>query len=676
LGEVTINGSTKESQIDKDVYLVTSDLKVGASNTKDVLSKVKGVNYDRYNNSIKVDGEENVIILVDGLQKDQEYIKNLAPDRLKKIEVMRDPSGRYALEGYSAVINVILKKDYKGVEVFVENRIIVDTDNENTDYVLPINNFSANFNYTYNKINLYSKYSHNYMSLEMLNTTEKEYTSGLEISKGSENDLANLQTRDINDNITIGADYYINPKHTISFESNFRGLAFNDNFTETNSHTIYLQDGNVFNELNIGNSNNSVNKSSNHSLFYIGNLDKNNSINIDFSYSTYSDNYINQYFEDDAIQRTEIGINNKTNTKLYAELNHIINQKSNVQIGYGNENKSLKNTFASDINLDFEFTDSRHKLYAYYSWNLNEKFGIKLGGAAETSMPKSGELETRYFIYQPYADVKYKPFKFLDVRLKYRSSSDYPSISEANPFTYIFDQETVQTGNPKLSPSVKHKASVKFQILQGLFSIEPYYHFSNDYITKTGFLREDGIFEYSYNNAGEYTHKGIKGNLTIPFGKSLFLQSGANFFRSIIEYDNKINELEDWTMNSQLIYVNKKTNTVGGLIFQNNMKKVITAQGYNKWANDFWGLFLQQPFLKQKLNVMLFYILPVNLGVDSYQGSYIKTDTYSEMNMQDLSILENAFMLQITYRFNKGKSVRKTDKEIKEEEEKTSKSLF
>ncbi len=674
IDEVVIEGRTEKNLIDKDVYLVTKTLKTGASNTKDVLSKVKGVTYDRYNNSIKVDGEDNIIILVNGLEKDQEYIKNLAPDRLKKIEVIRDPSGRYALEGYSAVINVILKQDYKGYEVFVEERAISDLDNKDKNYLLPIFGASLNLNYTYNKVNVYGNYDYDYMGLSLLNTTKKKYTSGLEINKDAENDLPNMKMKNQSDGFTIGADYYLNPKHTISFESSFNGLAFTDNLTQNKSQISYLQDGNLINKINIETNNLSSNKNSSHSLFYIGKLNKNNTINVDFTFSDYTSNYHNKYFENNILLRTEIGQNNRTNTKFYAEFNHTINSKSDVQLGYGNTTKKLVNSFniegvASD---NFEFTDLRNKLYAYYSYRFNEKIGIKLGAAAETSQPKAKGLSTTYFIYQPYADIKYKAFKFLDIRFKYRSSSDYPGTSQANPFEYIIDAETVQKGNPNLAPSVKHRISTQFKILQGLATIEPYYNFSNNLISKTGVLRDDGIFEYNFHNTGNYVHTGIRGNITIPFGKSLFLQTNANFFKSKIEYENKINEFNDWTMNSQLIYVNQKYGTVAGALYQNNMYKNISAQGYNKWNNDFWGLFVQQDFFKKKLHVMAFYMLPISYGLDYDQGSYVKTDKYTELAVQDMHILKNVFMLELSFRINKGKTIHKTDKNIKEDEKKSS----
>lgn len=667
ISEVTVIGKSKKFLIDKDEYLVTGKMKSGAADTKDVLDKVEGITYDRYNNSIKVDNEDNIIMLVNGLEKDQEYIKNLAPERLKKIEVIRDPSGRYALEGYSAVINIILKDDYKGLEIYSGDHLISDLDNKN-GYLLPINNFSASINYTYNKFNIYGKINNNYLDLALSSENQKEFKNGLSIIKTQKDNLPNFIINNVYDKATFGIDYYINPKHTVSFESNVRGTIFRDNIQKSIFNVSEMQNGNEIYNYNTENLNTSSSMRNSQSLFYKGIIDKNNTLNIDFSYSTSNDKYSNNYYENNVLIYNQSGVNDNKNTKFYAELNHTINSKSAFQAGYGNTWKKVINTFDFE-ETKFTQTDFRHKLYAYYSWNLNKKFGIKIGAAGETSTPEVEGNKKTFFIYQPYADIKIKPVKMLDIRLKYRSSSNYPSVSEANPDTIFIDNRTVNIGNPLLAPSVTHKLSVRFNIMGGLASAEPYYHFSNNYISQTGSLNENGIFEYTYNNAGEYEHYGIKVGLAIPFGKSLFWQNNANFFKSSILYNGEKNSIQDWTMSSNLIYVNKKYKTTTGIIYQNNLKKHITAQGYNMWNNDFWGYMIQQPFFKQRLNVMIFYMLPLDLGVDYNQGSFIKTDTYSETNIQNISILKNILMFRITLRLNKGKSIHKIEKKLKEEEE-------
>ena len=219
LKEVEIKASTSKFTIDKDVQLVTTKMRAGSANTSDLLERMKGIAYDRYNNSIKVDGDDNIILLVNGLEKNQEYIKSLSPDKLKEVEIVRNPSGRYALDGYSAIVNVILKDDYEGTEVYVENMAMFDTDTKEAK-PLPINNFSLSYNYTYNKLNIYAKVDNDYSSVKVLGESIQESNNGYVIENTPLGGKPNLGTNNLNNNYTIGADYYINPKQTISYESN------------------------------------------------------------------------------------------------------------------------------------------------------------------------------------------------------------------------------------------------------------------------------------------------------------------------------------------------------------------------------------------------------------------------------------------------------------------------
>ncbi|PIP54297.1 MAG: hypothetical protein COX07_06105 [Bacteroidetes bacterium CG23_combo_of_CG06-09_8_20_14_all_32_9] len=678
LNEVSVSESSRENQLDRDVQVVSDKLKEGTSNTKEVLDKINGVDYDRYNNSIKVDNNSKVIILVDGIEKDQEYIKNLSPDRLKKIEVIRDPGGRYALEGYSAVINIILKKDYRGTEIFISDRAMADADAIKSEYIPVQNEGSATINYVYNKVNVYAKYSNNYNNFNFNSTGEKEYNNGLIIEKNpvSENDM-NTKIKQFYLNYTLGADYYINPKHTLSYEGMLMKQPPNNNVNKEVYEITYSKNDSLLNSFNSESWNKSGTVNSYNYLFYEGKLNENNIINSNFTFSNYYNKYTNKYNEILLFQRNEDGNNVKNSTKFYLEYLHTLNNKTSLQFGYGNTWENLNSNFTVEsVKSEFNYTDIRHKLYSYFSWKLNDKFSVKFGGAGETSSPNANGQKNSYLIFQPYTDIKYSVSKMLNFKAKYRASSNYPNISQTNPYTYIIDQQSVITGNPLLHPEVTNKISLQTTILQGLVQIEPYYHFSNNYITEIGTLRTDSIFEYNYSNAGNYKNYGVEASLTIPSSKTIFFQSSFDFFKSSVKYNGRINEFNDWSMTTQLIYQNQKSKTVAGFQYQNNLRKYITAQGYNKGDNDFWILFVQQPFFKEKLSIMLLYFTPIAWGVDFYQGSYIKTDTYAESKWYNIDILKNIFMFEISYRFNKGKTVNKKEKEVEQINEKKSKGLF
>ncbi|MFH0895019.1 MAG: outer membrane beta-barrel protein, partial [Bacteroidota bacterium] len=631
LKEFTVKTNSSENLIDRDVQVVTDKLKAGTANTKEVLDKLNGVDYDRYNNSIKVDNDAKVMILVDGVEKDQEYVKNLAPDRLKKIEVIRDPGGRYALEGYSAVINIILKKDYQGTELYIAGRSMNDPDASESKNIFVQNSLSATLNYTYNKINIYGKAGLLSNNFNLPSVGKKEYSSGLVIeSTVPAGEEMNTFVKQFNTDYTLGADWYINPKHTLSFESGLTVSPKSSNTSKEAYNVSALYNGTLLDSYQREYLTRTENQNGYGSLFYKGKLNDKNELSSNFTFTDYKNKYTNNIIENIINIRNENGTDEKNSTNFYLEYDHTINSKSAFQFGYGNAWSSQNNVFNTDeTQSSFTYTDFRNKFYSYYSWQKSKKFGIKLGGVGETSAPVADGQKKDYLIVQPYADFKFLPHKQVSMVLKYRAGSSYPTISQTNPFKYVIDQQTVRVGNPLLKPEVTHKVSLKTDIMGGLLSLEPYYHFSNNYITETGTLRPDSIFEYSYSNSGDYKNYGLQAGLTIPFSKSLILQTNFDFFKSSILYNKKTNALNDWSMNGQLIYIREKSNLVSGIIYQNNLRKFITAQGYNSWDNDFWLAFVQKSFMKKRLEVMLLYFMPVNLGVQFDQGSYISTTGYT-----------------------------------------------
>lgn len=678
LHEVAVNSSANENTIDREVQIITDKMKAGTTTTKDVLDKLKGVDYDRYTNTIKVDNSSKVIILVDGMEKDQEYIKNISPDRLKKVEVIRDPSGRYALEGYTAVINIILKKDYRGTEVFVNNNNLVDADASKPENILIQEAASATVNYTYNKFNIYSK-AHTYQSsFNLLSWNLKNMIKDSTTIKQTpiDGDM-NTKAKQMYNSITFGTDYTLNPKHSLSFEANYSNQPIAKNNSSEEFEVVETKNNQTINRYNLLNQTKSGSNSTYISLFYDGKIDENNTFKSNITFSNYTEHYYNNSFVNNNLFRNEDGTNLKNKIKFYLEYYHIFNSKHNIQFGYGNSFEDVKNSFEIEkAKNEFTSTDFRNKFYAYYGFQMNKKFGIKLGSALETSNPKTTLNERNYLIYLPYADIKIKVSDKFDIKLKYRSNSEYPSLAQTNPFESRIDNQSVRIGNPILKPEVTHRLSLETNILSGLAKVEPYYHFSNNYIADIGNMKNDTIMQFTYDNVGKYTNYGVLVNFTVPFSKKIVWQNDFNFFNTSIEYKNNVNSVNDFTMSSQLLYISEKTGFVGGAKYQKENRKYLTAQGFNRWNNDFWLFFVQQPMFKQRLSVMVAYISPITYGVNLSQGSYFKTEQYTETRTNDISILKNMFVIELSYRFNKGKTVTKKEKEVDVQREKSSRGIL
>ncbi len=666
---VEVTSSSRESTIDKDIQIVTKEMRIGTSDAKDLLAKVSGVSYDRYNNSIKVDNSSQIVILADGVEKNTEYIQNLAPERIKRIEIIRDPGGRYGLEGYTAIVNVILNKNYVGSEIFVSDQMLVDVDPIKDGYYLAMNRFSASYNYTYNKINLYGSISNNMNDFAVSGDTKTTYDNDSIVYQKPINSDANTLINNKSTNYTVGMDYYINPKHTISFESDLNNFPKSSNKFQQEFNTSVVKSGVEIDSYNFNLASDSKWIESNNSLFYNGKLTNKDKLESSFTFSTHDDDYTKILNQDPSIKRVETGNNNTKSTNLNIEYSREFNEKLNTQIGYSNHWKKTDNYYIVEGNNPKETysqTNTRNKFYGYASYTFTKKLSSKIGIAGETSHIVDDNQDNNYLIWQPLLDIKYKFSDKFSVKLKYRSRSYYPTMDETNPFERYLDPRTVSVGNPDLTPSLTHKISLRAEAMHGVIALEPYYHVSNDYIAQIGHLRNDGIFEYTYENIGRFEEKGIKANFTIPFGKKTFWQNSFTYYNSSITNNGKTNSVSDWRANSQFIHV-MENEGVFVLNYERSMSKNITSLGYNRNNNDYWLFLYQQPFLKKRLSIMVGYFLPINLGANYIQDEYTKTDEYEQYTNTDISVLKNMFIVRATFRFSKGK-IKKTAKDIEKEE--------
>ncbi len=682
LASVEVNAKSKTFKVDKDVYVVSKKMKIAAANTNDVLDKIQGVTYDRYNDQIKVDGQTNIKILVDGLEKDEDYIRNLNPDRLKKVEIIRDPSGKYALAGYTAVINVILKKNYTGFELNLSNQSVIDSDVKDRSHLLPMTNTSAGLNYTYNKLNVYGKYNIFTNDFYFPTQTVYQYDNGYKIEKKPAAGINNMFKKATNDRLTFGVDYYLNPRHTLSFETGFRNL-----FNKTSQSDLsYLVSGYVNNQLvnqySLANHSDDNMQSNYQSLFYIGKLNAQNEIRLDGTFSTYKSDIVNRFLTNGVQDRLDTSQDEKQAFRFNAGYTRRLNDRSSLEVGYGFYRQDHTNQLVSKYNnqqeqTDFELKETRHKAFAYYAYKFGKKWSLKTGLAGEISLPEIFDKSPVYMIYQPYIDLKYQWSKNINIKLKYRTQSDYPGLGQANPNTVYIDPQSVQKGNPDLRPEVTHQISIRTNFFGGALFAEPYYHFSDNYIGQISKLRNDGIIEYTYDNIGHYRHYGIKGSLAVPISKKIFWQTGFDVYHSNIDFEGRDNAFNDYSMDSNLVYVDQSKGLTSGFIYQRGMNKYISAQGYNKWNNDFLGFLVQKSMVKKRLNLMLLYMLPVDFGVSYVQEEYIKTPQYQMLTQHDIHLLKNVIVFRVNYRFAKGKTTRKTKKDIEDDApEQKSKGIF
>lgn len=687
IDEVNVKASSRIDTPDKDVQVITDEQKVGSTAAKDVLNKVTGITYDDYAGVLKVDNDANILILVNGVEKSQEYVQNLEPERLLRVETIRDPGGRYGLEGYSAIVNLILKRNYKGTEVYVEQMQLVDinTEQEKLDYM--IGSIGGTYNYTHNDLNIYAGAQIGRRKFKIYTETETNYNNDIVVREKAEMRNPNTVILQYNADYTLGFDYRINPKHLVSFESNISALPRSSEELTTAFETEVFTNGVLTDNYRFDSKTRNQSWDTYNTLFYIGDFNERNKLNVNFTHSYYEDSYFANTLQEGVYDRAENGINQKQFTRFYAEYDHIFSKKMSVQAGYGNTWRELNNNFdviQTNLNSNqsisssngFRQTDTRHKLYANISYRLSRKWSTKLGLSVESSSPVANGQKRNYVIYQPLFDLRYVAGKNLNLKLKYRTSSAYPNISETNPFLSQVNPRITSVGNPFLRPSTTHRFSLRINIMKGLLAVEPYFHYSNNTVAKVGELDANNIFNFRFENANLFQRTGGRLNFSKYFKFSMLVQANFHMYHSKIVSSTRTNSLMDWRAGVDLIYIFKKTESLIGLKYQREQSKWISGLGYDKGDVDFWMLFYKQPLFKKKASVMFGYFLPINLGATYDQGSLVETDGFRMMTNNDVTLVKNMFILEFSYRFNKGKSIKKREKNIDRESEDGNGGLF
>ena len=110
--------------------------------------------------------------------------------------------------------------------------------------------------------------------------------------------------------------------------------------------------------------------------------------------------------------------------------------------------------------------------------------------------------------------------------------------------------------------------------------------------------------------------------------------------------------------------------------YQRQQSKRINGLGWNKGDVDFWLLFYQRPLFKKRASIMFRYFLPLDLGTSYTQGSFAETQGILMRTDNDVSLVKNMFILELSYRFSKGKSIKKREKDVQRGKESSGNGMF
>lgn len=670
LSEMTIMGLTTQHLVDRNSYLITDNMRKKASNAQELLDQIHGVRFDKLSNSIKVGNESSVLLLVDGVQQNNLYIKNLPPSRIHRVEVVTEPTGRYLSEGYTAIINFILKEDYEGYDINIRNFTMAGLAHSNSEDWLMNNQPGIGLTFTKEKINFFANYTNARIRMNMPVWKESILPDYMEMYPVKENvENANNHYRYRANYVGGGINYLLNPKHSISFQGDY-SYQNTEEESQLNYNVLYPKT-NVWGKENTLRIDGNRDKDYVATIFYKGEIGQRFKIYSDFTYNYYSNDVDNLYQDNDNTNAGNAYKESKNYTKFNIEGEYTFSPKLSLNLGYINVWRKYisRSDYGVDI-INLYYNEWRNQTFGYLSYNANDKLAIKAGLNIEYIRTYS-ETKNNAWSILPYFQFNYKANRNINLNLSYLTNIDYPTLYQLSPLTTYINSFTRQSGNPELRSAIRHTVSAKLTLWDRL-TVRPMFRFAPKHISEvyTGNMWGDAVFS-SFDNI-DVKQYAIQVIYDQPLGDYFKLRNTLTYYDNKASKKDTKNSYNGFMLDSEIEYFNPKWNLGLQVGYYRDIDKKAMLQGYQMTDLDSWLITVNKQFWNKRASLMISYFPPITWAIRDNLRKEIETPFYSEKYVQNLKPYRNMLMVRFNLRFNSG-HIKKDNKQSSPEREERAK---
>lgn len=672
LQEVAITGTNITHYNDKDVVRITKDMRKGSFTTGQMLGKIPGVIYNRQTKSLSYYGQENVMLLVDSLEKSADYIKDLHHMRFEKVDIIPYPKGKY--EGYAAVINLHTKKNYEGYEgnVSVNSEFFPESRNVKGD-LFNMAKWKESFTYTRNKWNVVLNYNGYFDQTEQNNLSVIQYPlnnykeSVIDNPDGKKNYKSFERTHSVFSSI----DYQFDKRNSISVAYRL-DLQAADQYK---NRTVLQSDMQEERIDTIGSDYVYYGSGYRHTfgLYYRGGFKK-------WNYTADANFVIDNWDSKNRLKKTS-GYTNEDNRKnkmhhtlARTEVNrNFLNNKLYAAFGY---NFFWKNYTQNHLETDVELTDytlQQNQFWTYVSYNFTNSTSLNASGSLIFNKTKNTNVEDNYLSYSGglgfFQRIKKKDW----LRINYNCNVYNPNLDQVTSYGQFTDSLQWNGGNPNLRSAINHHMSIRYHFLN-LFTANVRYGyqprtFSDITEMREGYLENGSWSKYAATTAQNAKHSNLWIGLYYEQRiKHLTLSANVGYCYAKGKYRIYEHSVGYWTGTCRVAYYFEKLGMYASCAYDLTNDYKVWAQGMDKINMDMIWIFLEKTFFKDKLNIQVSYVVPIHFTSGDNTSKFetpIKNAYSQNYNYNKLS--SNNFSLSISYRFNGGKSVRQYKREMSEE---------
>ena len=564
LNTVVITATKPLTRQEDDKTIVDPEpLAAASTNAYEVLEKTPGIFVDQDGNvylssmtpsKIYINGREMKMSTADVAT----MLKNLPPNAILKIEILRTPSAKYDASGSGGIVNIVLKK---GVKLGRTGSVVAGM--QQGDY----GNQFAGLNLNNNTGGKNSYLNFNY---SRRNNFERIQTDRLFSLDSVLHQDARTKYPAVNYFTSYGVSDSLSPKWYVDFAGSINYQTFN-NFTENENMIKKIStDETVSKSLNVVNYSGKYLRVSN-GISFNHKIDSLSEWTNDFYYS-YDRNRNNQqyntyYYSPYLFTSTGFGSPNsdRNNFVITSDLKKKLQKRLTIETGvkasflrYKSEAEYFTGAGASSIKdasrtNTFHYNENINAAYFQASKSFGKNIILKTGARLENTNMNGHQIipaDTFFNIHRtdlfPYVYLSKKVMEIAGYELRAylvaRRTIVRPVYEQLNPFPRYVDQYLSEVGNPKLQPQFtnNYEANISVDerplIAVGMNNTTDMFTqviYSSDTSKKHSFRTND--------NLGKNKEWYLRGLGAIPPGKRYFFVVGGQYNHLFYQgmYENK-----------------------------------------------------------------------------------------------------------------------------------------
>lgn len=607
-------------------YEFTDAMKEGVRLTSNLLEKVPTVFLD-YDNNVYIKGSSNILIMKNGVRlSDNSLVDQIQPSSVINVEIMYNVPSKYAGQNYSAVMNIITKKE-QGYSVMVDNKTAVDGSIIKGKVNLGLETEQASYYlfYKLNRLNLEEKNDYiTYNTTDELITTESLITDPL---RRLDNEIFFGLSYQMNDKLQLGADGYVS-----LYREHF------DNRYNNASKMPYSLQKEKYNVQ--------------HYKLYVDHKGDNEHFLSEITYDKYSIRDRDAYFEK-LLSYEQNEDNSTLQAKIDFEKN--FNEFANLYLGVKylySHNSYIFNNYYSDMLGIYDLSD--FFAYSEFMMSIGEHWMIDLGLSVRNYQRifDSNDKVKMTEVF-PKFNSSYSWNNNHNLSLGYSSYLDEPTVWSLLPFVKRSSSNLVSMGNTYLKPE-KHGTLMfeySYSYQNFYFATSTYFKHINNYIVDDFRIEKDVVMEKT--NIRKNRNYGVDVTLSCDLTKwwSLSLY-GDMMYRCI-----SANEYYDKTKFSFMTQVQSVWTIIPSLYFilqYTHNSENLEYNGYSKLSDSSVGMLNYT--INDYLDIYAVCNCPLG-NTNSYSKIYNQSGAV-EMN-DDLTCRK--FMLCLTFTLSKGKKQRELE---------------